>query len=101
VSRVELQRGANNVLFGIGSPAGIINTNLKPAEFFTQGQLEYRYAEYNSHRLSADYNVEVLDNELAVRAIGLWERKTTSRSRLTRRTSACTWRCGTSRSSSR
>jgi len=75
VSRVELQRGANNVLFGIGSPAGIINTNLKPAEFFTQGQLEYRYAEYNSHRLSADYNVEVLDNELAVRAIGLWEKE--------------------------
>ncbi|MDP0499818.1 MAG: TonB-dependent receptor plug domain-containing protein [Verrucomicrobiota bacterium JB022] len=73
VGRVDLQRGANSMLFGIGSPAGIINTNLREAQYNTMGEVEYRFSEHDSHRVSGDYNVEVLDDELAVRVIGLYE----------------------------
>ena len=33
IDRVEVNRGANAILFGTGSPAGIINSSLKRASF--------------------------------------------------------------------
>ncbi|KAF0096047.1 MAG: TonB-dependent receptor plug [Puniceicoccaceae bacterium 5H] len=73
-SRVDIQRGANSMLFGIGSPAGIINANLKePLLGKNFGQAEYRYGSHDSHRFVGDYNVQVLPDELAVRVIGLYD----------------------------
>ncbi len=71
VERVDIQRGANAMLFGVGSPAGIINTSLNPAKFTNAYKVENRVGSYGSVRTSADFNVVLLDNELALRVSAL------------------------------
>ena len=72
VDRVDLQRGPNSILFGLGSPAGIINTALKTANFSKNaGELSARIGRWGSYRGTIDYNHVVLDNELAVRVAAL------------------------------
>ncbi|MDQ5978512.1 MAG: hypothetical protein QG602_1486 [Verrucomicrobiota bacterium] len=67
VDRVDLQRGANSILFGQGSPAGIINTGLKTAQFKNSGTAEVRVDNYGSTRGTLDVNRVLLPKELAVR----------------------------------
>ncbi len=67
VDRVDMQRGANSILFGMGSPAGIINTSTKTAQYRTFGELEFRYGSYGANRVSFDYNQQLLADELAIR----------------------------------
>ena len=67
VERVDLQRGPNSILFGQGSPAGIINTGLKGAQYTNSGQTEFRVGSYGSVRGTLDINREILEGELAVR----------------------------------
>lgn len=68
VGRVDLQRGPNSILFGFGSPAGIINASLNTASLGqNSGSLENRLGSYGSLRTSLDYNYVVLPDELAVR----------------------------------
>jgi len=67
VDRVDMQRGPNAILFGMGSPAGIINTTTKTAQFRTFGELDLRYGSYDANRVSIDYNQSILKDELAVR----------------------------------
>ncbi|MBN2233765.1 MAG: TonB-dependent receptor [Opitutales bacterium] len=72
VDRVDLQRGPNSILFGLGSPAGIINTDLKDGDFTKSfGEVEARYGRFGSYRGSLDYNHVVLEDELAVRIAGM------------------------------
>jgi outer membrane receptor protein involved in Fe transport len=67
VDRVDLQRGPNSILFGVGSPAGIVNTSTNGASFKTGGKLETRFGSFGSFRSSFDYNHVLLDNQLALR----------------------------------
>ena len=46
VDRVDMQRGPNSILFGVGSPAGIINTSLVGAEFDNKGKFENRIGSF-------------------------------------------------------
>ena len=69
VDRVDMQRGPNSILFGMGSPAGIINTSTKTAQFRNMNELELRYGSYGSNRAVLDINRELIDNELAVRLV--------------------------------
>ncbi|MEX0323885.1 MAG: TonB-dependent receptor plug domain-containing protein [Puniceicoccaceae bacterium] len=72
VDRVEIQRGPNSVLFGVGSPAGIINTNTKVSSFSENfGKLELQVGEKGSIRGVFDYNYELVDDLLAVRVIAM------------------------------
>lgn len=71
VDRVDMQRGANSILFGVGSPAGIINTNLTDARFRTAGSFSNRVGRYGSLRNVLDVNYAVLPDELALRVAGL------------------------------
>lgn len=73
VERVDIQRGANAVLFGIGSPAGIINTDLIKARFYNSGEIEARIGSYGTYRGSFDINREIIDDELAIRVAGMHE----------------------------
>ncbi|HNY42829.1 MAG TPA: TonB-dependent receptor plug domain-containing protein, partial [Bryobacteraceae bacterium] len=52
VERVDIQRGANAIMFGLGSPAGIINASVNNAGFTNKGQAEFRYGIYGSERSS-------------------------------------------------
>lgn len=68
VDRVEINRGANALLFGVGSPAGIINTTTSVAEFNKSfGEVEVSSSSYDSWRSTVDYNQVILNGELAVR----------------------------------
>jgi hypothetical protein len=72
VDRVEIQRGPNSILFGVGSPAGIINANTIQARFSgNAGKVESQLSSYSSARWVVDYNAELIDDVLAVRVAGL------------------------------
>ena len=67
VDRVDMQRGPNSILFGMGSPAGIIDTTTKTAQFRNFGEVELRYGSHGSNRVMLDYNRALLADELALR----------------------------------
>jgi len=67
VDRVELQRGANSILFGQGSPGGIINTGLKSAQFRNFGEAAFTVGSYGTTRSTLDVNRVLLPKELALR----------------------------------
>ncbi|MFZ5494677.1 MAG: TonB-dependent receptor plug domain-containing protein [Verrucomicrobiota bacterium] len=72
VDRVEIQRGPNSILFGVGSPAGIINANTIQAKFSGDtGKVENQLSNYSSARWTLDYNDELIDDLLAVRIAAL------------------------------
>ena len=71
--RLDFSRGPNSVLFGIGSPAGIINTSTKFARLgrdFTTVQA--RWGSYDSYRASLDIN-RMLGKKIAIRGNFLWQ----------------------------
>ncbi len=71
VDRVDLQRGPNSILFGVGSPAGIINTSVNAATFRNANKIENRISRFGSFRTSADFNYVVKPGELAIRVAAL------------------------------
>ena len=75
IDTVEIQRGANSVLFGLGSPSGLINASLRQAAFKNSGELTFRYGNHESMRLAFDVNRELLEDELALRVAFLKDRE--------------------------
>jgi outer membrane receptor protein involved in Fe transport len=71
VDRVDLQRGPNSILFGIGSPAGIINASINTATFKEAYKAENRYGSFGSDRNVLDFNHVLIDNQLAIRVAAL------------------------------
>lgn len=67
IDRVDTVRGPNSILYGLGSPAGIINTTLNEARFKDKTTVESRYGRFGSYRGSLDTNVVLLPNELSIR----------------------------------
>jgi len=65
--RIDIQRGPNSILFGQGSPAGIINSSSNAASFRNSGELELRYGSYGSARGSLDWNQVLVDHQVAIR----------------------------------
>ncbi len=67
-NRVTINRGPNSLLFGVGSPGGIINNGVKQATLGeTFGQIGVRLGETGSHRETFDYNKVLIEDKLAVR----------------------------------
>lgn len=71
VDRVDIQRGPNSLLFGLGSPAGIINASTRNAEYRNSGSAEVQVGSYGSVRKSLDINRELIPGVLAIRVDGL------------------------------
>jgi outer membrane receptor protein involved in Fe transport len=71
VGRVDLQRGPNSILFGTGSPAGIINVSTNGASFTNSYNVTNRFDEYGSLRDSATINQEIIPGVLAIRLAAL------------------------------
>jgi hypothetical protein len=65
--RVDIQRGPNSILFGVGSPSGIINADINDAEFTNSNNVTDRYGSYNSFRNSLDINRVLIPNVLSIR----------------------------------
>ncbi len=66
-SRVDIQRGPNSALFGVGSPGGIINAGIEGAIFANTGVVEFRTSSHGGFRSSLNVNREIIENELAIR----------------------------------
>ena len=71
--RIDILRGPNSFLFGLGSPAGIQNGSLQNASFKNEGQLSHRVGSYGSQRASLNVNQELIDDVLSIRVAGLWD----------------------------
>ncbi len=67
VDRVDLQRGPNSILFGLGKPAGIVNVTTNIASFKDSTKVELTISKYNSKREQLNINRVLLKGELSVR----------------------------------
>ncbi|MBC9889116.1 MAG: TonB-dependent receptor plug domain-containing protein [Opitutae bacterium] len=73
-TRVTVNRGPNSILFGLGSPGGVINNTTKQANIGTNfGELSVRLDHRGGHRESFDYNKTLIQDRLAVRVAMLNE----------------------------
>lgn len=71
-SRVDIQRGPASILFGLGSPAGIINNTLKdPNMQKLKVEAQFRVGSYGSAREVLDVDVPLIKGTLGLRVIGL------------------------------
>lgn len=75
VERIDIQRGPNSILFGLGSPAGIVNASIRGAEFNNKASAEGRFGSYGSLRSSLDLNRVLIPKVLALRFDGLWSKE--------------------------
>jgi hypothetical protein len=73
IDRIDIQRGPNAILFGLGSPAGIINATMHSAEFTDSGSIEGTTGSYGTVRTSVDINQVLIPEVLAIRLDGLWD----------------------------
>lgn len=64
---VEINRGANSVLYGLGSPAGIINNTIKKPLFHDGAEFKFSGGSYGSFRGSLDVEKVLIKDRLSVR----------------------------------
>jgi len=69
--RVTIAKGPNAILFGLGSPAGLYNSNLKQSHFEEETEIQLRYGSWGAHREILDANRVLVEDVLALRIIGL------------------------------
>ena len=64
---IEINRGPNSLLFGIGSPAGIVNQSVAEAVLNKRKtELQYRLGSWGSFRGSISHNQPLVDDKLAI-----------------------------------
>lgn len=74
-SRVDVQRGANSILFGNGSGAGIINGATDGAVIGKNSTVvQTRYGSFGSYRGSLNINRDLIPGELAIRGAALYDK---------------------------
>lgn len=72
VNQVDINRGANSILFGLGSPAGIINYGLKVPNMIQNARsVELRYGSQGSMRGSFDLDQTIKERFFGVRVTGV------------------------------
>src|SRR5687767_5900410 len=74
IERVEISRGANAILFGLGSPAGVVNSTLIKADTRrTTSSLNVSVGSYGSYRGALDHNQRLLADQLALRVATVYD----------------------------
>lgn len=74
IDRVDITRGANAILFGLGSPAGIVNSGLIKANIArTKGTVGVSVDNNGTARGTLDYNQVLLPDKLAFRFASVWD----------------------------
>lgn len=72
VERYDQTRGPNAVLFGVGSPGGIVNATTKRAILRKQStQILVRAQSYDGMRYEVDFNQPLVKDKLAFRVAGM------------------------------
>ncbi|MBL9189929.1 MAG: TonB-dependent receptor plug domain-containing protein [Opitutaceae bacterium] len=73
---VTVNRGPNSMLFGVGSPAGVVDTALlRPNLRRDANKVEARYGNNDSYRGVIDFNRVLVRDKLAVRLAALHDRE--------------------------
>jgi hypothetical protein len=71
---VTINRGPNSLLFGIGTPGGVIDNAVKQAYTTKQfGEIGIRIGERGSNRETLDYNLPVYEGRLGIRVAAVRE----------------------------
>jgi outer membrane receptor protein involved in Fe transport len=69
---ITISRGPNAILFGAGSPAGVVDTTLIKPHLYTDGnRVELRYGDNDSFRRVIDLNRALIPGRLALRLAAL------------------------------
>jgi hypothetical protein len=72
MARADISRGPNAILFGLGSPAGLVNNTLKvPNMNKDANSFEFQVGSYGSARQVLDVDQTILPGQLGVRIVGL------------------------------
>ncbi len=70
--RVTILRGPNAALFGVGSPAGVVDSSTIRADLRKEiNNISFRYGNNDSTRTTVDFNRVLIKDKLAVRIAGL------------------------------
>ncbi|HVZ63871.1 MAG TPA: TonB-dependent receptor plug domain-containing protein [Lacunisphaera sp.] len=70
---LEISRGPNSLIFGTGSPAGIVNQSTAQAVLNQrQTHVEARYGSWNDRRFTFSHNQPLLKDRAAIYVAGLW-----------------------------
>ena len=73
--RMTVNRGPNAALFGVGSPAGVVDTSLiRPDLQRNKNKVEMRYGNNDSVRAAVDFNRVLIPKKLALRLAALHDR---------------------------
>ena len=68
VDRVDINRGSNSFLYGLGSAAGIINTNtINPNLDDSMTHVEFKFGRFGSMSTVVDHNQPIIEGKLAAR----------------------------------
>ena len=74
-TRITVNRGPNSILFGLGSPGGVINNNVAKAQIGTDtGEVRFRVDHRGGHRESLNVNKTIIEDRLAFRVAMLNEK---------------------------
>lgn len=72
LSRVDISRGPNAILFGLGSPAGLINNTLKVPNMKNRAiTVELNVGSYGSTREMIDVDLALIPNQLGLRVVAM------------------------------
>lgn len=76
VDRIDLLRGPNSILFGLGSPGGVVNASVVTASVASNhGEVGLVIDEHGTTRATADLNRVLLEDQLAIRVALLNDRQ--------------------------
>lgn len=67
--RITYASGPNAILFGLGSPGGVVDQSLKRAHFKDERKLGLRFDSEDSVRVSLDINQRLIKDLLAIRVV--------------------------------
>jgi outer membrane receptor protein involved in Fe transport len=79
IDRVTVASGPNAILFGLGSPAGILDTTPARAIMRNKYGFTLQFDSENSKRATFDANHVILKDRLAIRLMGLSKREQTEK----------------------
>ncbi len=75
LDRITIASGPNNLLFGTGSPAGVIDASLKRAQYRDSANIDIQFDSNNSRRGALDVNRVLVQDRLAARLSFLKDNK--------------------------
>jgi iron complex outermembrane receptor protein len=74
VERIDLNRGPNSILYGIGAPGGVINSTSKQARIGGKTKsVSVTVGSFNKRRTENDFAFPIVKDRLALRLNTLWE----------------------------